>query len=129
MTIDKMQRVLLLLMSVGLVPIALSYGVAPASTLGWLFGIEAADINTRNIFRSIMGLYIAMTILWTAGAFRRSLRLPALWSLTVFTLGIGLGRLLSLLVDGVPHPLLTIYMLLEFAVAATSWQLIRRHTD
>ncbi len=129
MTVDHMQRVFLLVMSVGLVPVALSYGVAPEYSLERLFGIQAEDVNTRNIFRSIMGLYIAMTALWTAGAFRRSLRLPALWSLTVFTLGIGLGRLLSLLVDGAPHPLLTVYMILEFALAATGWLLIRKHKD
>lgn len=127
MSIDRMQQTLLLLMSAGLVPIALSYGVAPATSLAFLLEIDASDVNERNIFRSIMGLYIAMTVLWTAGAFRPSLRLPALWSLTVFTFGIAIGRTLSLLVDGWPHPLLVLYMVLEFALAAAGWQLIRLH--
>ncbi|MEL6800299.1 MAG: DUF4345 domain-containing protein [Pseudomonadota bacterium] len=126
MSVDHMQRGLLLAMAVGLTPIALSYGAAPRASLPWLFGIDAADVPTRHIFRAIMGLYFALIVFWLAGAMRPVLRVPALWSLFVFTLGLALGRGLSLLLDGWPGPLLFIYLPAEVAVAATSAWLISR---
>lgn len=129
MTVDHMQRGLLLAMAIGLAPIALSYGAAPQASLPWLYGIDASGVPTRNVFRAIMGLYLAMICLWVAGALRRDLRLPALWSLCVFTLGIALGRGLSLLLDGWPGPLLFIYLPAEIALAASSAWLISRNGD
>jgi len=129
MTVDHMQRGLLLAMGIGLTPIALSYGAAPHSSLPWLFGIEASDVPTRHIFRAIMGLYLALICFWLAGAMRPGLRLPALWSLFVFTLGLALGRGLSLLLDGWPGPLLLFYLLAEVAVAASAAWLIARSGD
>ena len=124
MAVEKWQRLLLLAMSIGLAPIALSYGSVPEKSLPWLFGIDASGVNTRQIFRAIMGLYFAFIGLWVAGALRPALRLPALWSLFVFTLGLAMGRLLSLAIDGWPHPILFAYMLAEFALAAASAWLI-----
>ena len=69
-----------------------------------LFDIDASPVNVSHIFRAVMGLYLAVVIFWVFGAFRAPLRLPALWSLTVFMLGLAAGRLLSLLVDGMPLP-------------------------
>ncbi|MEL6241196.1 MAG: DUF4345 domain-containing protein [Pseudomonadota bacterium] len=129
MTADHMQRGLLLAMAVGLIPIALSYGAAPQASLPWLYGIDADSAPTRHIFRAIMGLYLAMICLWVAGALRPAIRLPALWSLFVFTLGIALGRSLSLLLDGWPGPLLFLYLPAEVALAASSAWLISRNGD
>lgn len=114
-------------MTLGLPPIALSYGLMPEVSLPLLYDIDASGVNTRHVFRAVAGLYLAMVALWFLGAQRPSLRLPALWSLFVFTLGIGLGRLVSLVADGWPHPLLAGYMVLEFALAAITWQLIQRN--
>lgn len=126
MTVDAMQRGLLLAMAVGLVPIALSYGVAPRASLPFLYGIDASDIATRHVFRAIMGLYLALIVLWIAGALRRALRAPALLSLFVFTLGLALGRLLSLALDGWPGLILAGYMAAEFALAAAAGWLLSR---
>ncbi|MEL6452108.1 MAG: DUF4345 domain-containing protein [Pseudomonadota bacterium] len=129
MTVDQMQRALLLAMAIGLTPIALAYGAAPQASLPWLYRIDVSDVPTRHIFRAIMGLYLAMICLWAAGALRPAIRLPALWSLFVFTLGIGLGRALSLLLDGWPGPLLALYLPAELALAASSGWLISRNED
>lgn len=129
MTIDHMQRGLLVAMAIGLTPIALSYGAAPQASLPWLYGIDVSDVPTRHVFRATMGLYLAMICLWVAGALRPAIRLPALWSLFVFTLGIALGRSLSLLLDGWPGPLLFLYLPAEIALAASSAWLISRSAD
>jgi len=129
MTADHMKRGLLLAMAFGLIPIALSYGVAPQASLPWLYGIDADSAPTRHIFRAIMGLYFALIVFWLAGAMRPALRLPALWSLLVFTLGLALGRGLSLLLDGWPGPLLFIYLPAEIALAASAAWLISRGGD
>lgn len=129
MSIDRMQRTVLLFMAISLVPIALSYGLSPKISLPRLFGIDASDVNTRHIFRAVTGFYFSLITLWAFGAFRPKLRLPALWSMFVFVFGLALGRLASLIIDGWPNPLLFIYMLLEFIIAAASWTLIQKHTD
>jgi len=129
MSIDRLQRMVLLFMAVSLVPVALSYGLAPEISMAWLFGIDASDVNTRHIFRAITGFYFTLVALWAFGAFRPSLRLPALWSMFVFTFGLALGRLASLVIDGWPSPLLFVYMLMEFAMAGISWILIHKHAD
>lgn len=129
MHVARMQRLLLLVMAIGLIPIALSYGAAPQTSLPWLFGIDADGVPTRHIFRALMGLYFAMICLWIAGAMLSGLRLTALWSVLVFTLGIALGRSLSLMLDGWPGFLLFAYLLAELAVAATCAWLILRNGD
>lgn len=106
-------RVFLLLAAAGLTPIALGYGLVPAVSLAFLFDIDASATNSAHIFRAVMGLYLALAAFWIAGAMRSYLRLPALYSLTVFMLGLAAGRALSLVVDGMPHWLLFGYMILE----------------
>ena len=121
------ESIFLLLAAVGLMPIALSYGLSPADSMAMLFDIDASPVNVSHIFRAVMGLYLALVIFWVFGAFQAPLRLPALWSLTVFMLGLAAGRLLSLLVDGMPHPLLSIYLLLELGFGVAGTYLISNH--
>ena len=119
------ESVFLVVAAAGLAPIALSYGASPQASLSYLFNIDAGDVNTRHIFRAVMGLYLALIVFWIGGAKSESLKLPALWSLTIFMLGLASGRVLSLVVDGMPHPLLIAYMLLEFGFGAIGVMLIR----
>ena len=51
-------RLLLLLAALGLVPIALSYGIVPSSSVTYLLGFPVAGINQTHVFRAIMGLYL-----------------------------------------------------------------------
>jgi hypothetical protein len=122
----KAQSVFLLTAAVGLTPIALSYGLMPAISLPFLFGIDAEAVNVIHIFRAIMGLYLALVLFWVSGAFREKHQLPALYSLTVFMFGLAFGRFLSLVLDGSPHWLLVIYLGLEFGFGAIGLILIRK---
>jgi len=106
-------RWLLLLCAIGLVPIALSYGAAPTRSLDALFGIAVSGIELTHIFRAVMGLYLGMVGLWLLGACNRQFTNAALIACGVFMLGLAGGRTISLVVDGVPHPLLMVYLALE----------------
>jgi len=124
MTVDHRRRLFLFVMVVGLVPVALSYGVVPERSLPPLYGFGDPDPATRHVLRAMMGLYLAMIVFWLAGALRPDLRMPALWSVFVFVTGIALGRGLSLVLDGWPAPLLIFYLLAEVVLAGLSWSLI-----
>ncbi len=124
MSVPTAQRALLLVMAIGLIPVALSYGAHPGQSLPWLFGIDASDVPTRHIFRAIMGLYLALILFWALGAGLSGLRRPALWSLFVFTSGLALGRALSLALDGWPGVLLFAYLPAEVVIAALAGWLI-----
>ncbi|MCC4820468.1 DUF4345 domain-containing protein, partial [Vibrio lentus] len=84
----KLQSIFLFVAVLGLTPIALSYGYAPAISLDYLFGIDASPINVTHIFRAVMGLYLALALFWIVGALLKKYRLPALYSLVVFMLGL-----------------------------------------
>ena len=125
MSIDQAQRLFLLAMGLGLVPVALSYGAMPERSLPLLYGIGDPDLPTQHVFRAVMGLYLGMICFWLAGALRPGLRRPALWTVCVFVTGIALGRVLSLILDGWPGALLVFYLLAEIVLAAlTLWLLV-----
>ena len=103
----------LVVAALGLTPIALAYGAMPSVSVPALYGVAVDDVSTTHIFRAVMGLYLAMVVFWLMGAKSESLRLPALYSVVVFMLGLAAGRAISLVVDGMPSPLLFVYLLLE----------------
>jgi low temperature requirement protein LtrA len=123
----NLTKAFLVFAAVGLTPIALGYGAAPGVSLQWLFDIDASSVNSSHIFRAVMGLYLALVLFWLAGAVKPGLQYPALWSLAVFMLGLAAGRILSLVLDGLPHPLLIIYLVLEIIMGIIALILIRKH--
>lgn len=122
---QRLQSVFLVIAALGLTPIALIYGIAPEKTLPWLFGIDVSGVDTRHIFKAFMGLYLALVGFWIAGAIRPTLRLPALWSLFIFMVGLAGGRILSLVIDGQPSGLLMLYLALEISFGAMGWWLLK----
>ena len=109
-------RFFLIFCAVGLVPIALGYGAKPSVTLDVLFGVKVDTTNLTHIMRAVMGLYLGMVVLWLWGAFRKSMEGPALVACAVFMLGLAAGRILSFVVDGLPHWLLIVYAALEIVL-------------
>ena len=119
----------LLLIAPGVLAVSLSYGLYPEITLKYLYDIEVNSANLANIFRAIMGLYIALSIFWVAGAFNKSLRLAALWSMTIFMTGIALGRILSIIIDGFPYPIFLFYTGIEIFSALMGYFLIKYRNE
>ena len=119
-------RLLLLLAAVGLVPIALSYGLFPGNSVTYLLGFPVETLNHVHVFRAIMGLYLANAVFWLAGYQRPNLRTPAMWSLFIFMAGLAAGRILSVIVDGIPNPVLIFYLIAELAFAALALRSLRQ---
>jgi hypothetical protein len=109
-------RFFLIFCAVGLVPIALGYGAKPSASLDALFGIKVDTTNLTHIMRAVMGLYLGMVVLWLWGAFRKAMEGPALVACAVFMLGLAAGRILSFVMDGMPHWLLIVYAVLEIVL-------------
>lgn len=115
----------LIFCAIGVFPVALIYGANPSLSLPFLYNIEITSNNVSNVFRAIMGLYIAFNIFWVIGALNLSLRLSALWSLFIFFSGAGAGRVLSLVFDGAPDTIFILYLILEFFGSTISFWLIK----
>ncbi|WDE96223.1 DUF4345 domain-containing protein [Lentisphaera profundi] len=121
----KFAKIFLIAACLGLVPIALGYGLMPVKTMKMMFGLEVAAPNGVHIFRAIMGLYLALVVFWSMGVKNEKFTRPAVYSLIVFMFGLAAGRALSLLVDGVPHWLLTAYMILEIGFGVVGLQVLK----
>jgi len=122
-------RAFLIFCAIGLVPIALGYGAKPSVSMDLLFGITVDSTNLTHIMRAVMGLYLGMVVLWLWGAFSKSMEGPALVACAVFMLGLAAGRILSFIMDGLPHWLLIVYAVLEIVLGLTALALCRRHSS
>ena len=109
-------RAFLIFCAVGLVPIALRSGAIPPTSLNVLFGITVDTTNLTHIMRAVMGLYLGMVVIWVWGAFNKHMTAPALVSCAVFMIGLAAGRVLSFILDGMPHWLLVVYAVLEIVL-------------
>ena len=99
-----MKNLHLVLSSVIVIPAALLYGVAPADALPLLFDFQVGTTDLNNVFRAIMGLYMASAALWILGIFKTEYWKAATLLNIVFMLGLAAGRLLSMALDGMPSP-------------------------
>ena len=122
----NIRQIFLLVTAIGLIPVALTYGLQPSSSLGRLFDVSVANVNGTHIFRAVMGLYLALVVFLIIGAYRAEVRQAALYSLVVFMLGLAAGRTLSLVVDGMPHWLLVVYLAVELGLGMVGLALLRK---
>ena len=106
-------RAYLLLVAVLLVPIALSYGIAPATVLPKVLDIAVAGPDQTQIFRALMCLYLAASIFWAIAEFKPAWqRVATIWAV-FFCVSLAIGRIVSLVLDGRASPLLDVYLGLE----------------
>ena len=127
MDINK-ESLFLVLVAIGLIPLGITYGAHPAFKLlpiSFLDEVEINSIDHANIFSGIMGLYVTMAIFWILGALKKSLTIPALWSLVIFMTGIGAGRAISMIADGMPSGPYLLFLLLEVIFALIGFMFIK----
>ena len=121
-----MARFYLLVSAGGLFLAALSYGLAPKLVLPIALDVTVDGTDMTHIFRTIMGLYLGMVVLWVLGAFRESFTRSAVIAVIFFMLGLASGRLLSVAVDGPPSPLLLGYTAVEVAIGVWGIFVLRK---
>ena len=123
----QLKKGLLILAFVTICTIALLYGVSPQ----WFFKTFLVDsqnpsIDQSHILRAVMMLYIALGLFWLYSAFSDKFRDAGLVVLAVFCGGLVTGRILSVIVDGLPSPLLSVYIFMELSLVPVCIWLLRR---
>jgi hypothetical protein len=98
-------------------PVALIYGLNPNGILTNTFHFKIDDINLENIFKGVMGLYISVSIFWLIGIIKPQLWKTATLVNILFMGGLVFGRLISLILDGMPSYIFLIGLCLETFLA------------
>jgi Domain of unknown function (DUF4345) len=106
-------RAYLLLIAILLVPIALSYGIAPATVLPKVLDISVSSADQTQIFRALMCLYLAASAFWLTAAFKPDWQQVAVVWAMLFCFSLAIGRAISVVVDGPASRLLDVYLSLE----------------
>ena len=121
----KKESIFLVFVASGVFSVSLGYGFLPSLTMPFLYDIEVTHTNLLNILRAISGLYIALVTFWILGAYNSNLQLPALWSLTIFMTGLALGRVTSILIDGLPSSIFIFYLFIEIIFSLIGYALLK----
>lgn len=123
-----LKKKLLILSFFTICTIALLYGISPP----WFFDTfltnsEVPSIDQSHILRAVMMLYITLGGFWLFSAFSDKYRDAGILVLCLFCCGLASGRLLSILVDGMPSPILIVYIVMEFSlVPICIWLLLSK---
>ncbi|MGN6291638.1 MAG: DUF4345 domain-containing protein [Chitinophagaceae bacterium] len=97
--------------------ISLAYGLFPNSILPGFFDFNVESTDLKHVFRAMMGLYLGMVVLWVIGILK-----PLYWRIATisnvfFMIGLALGRVISLMIDGVPSIFFSVGLVLELVLA------------
>ncbi len=96
--------------------IALLYGVSPNWFAQTFLNVPVIPLGFSHILRAVMGLYLGLGLSWPFSAFNNGYRNAAMLTTVIFAGGLVSGRLVSLLADGQPSPVLAVYIALELVL-------------
>jgi len=112
-----------------IIGVGLSYGINPSKIIPETLNINIDTINLSNVFRAIMGLYLAMAFYWIIGVKKAEYWKGATVSVVIFMGGLAFGRTLSLVLDGIPHFNMIIGLIVEFIFMAWGIYNLKKYTD
>ena len=95
---DIISKIHLIISVLIVVPVAFVYGFKPELS----FDMFLETIDEHNFYKAIMGLYLGFSVLWLLGIFKAKFLKIAIITNIIFMLGLGIGRVLSILIDGIP---------------------------
>ena len=101
--------------------IALLYGVSPQWFARMFLDVPVLSLDIAHILRAVMCLYLALGLFWLFAAFSDKYRNTAVLTTMIFSGGLVSGRIISLFADGQPSGLLTLYVLMEFALVPVAY--------
>ena len=117
----------LIISTICIVPVALVYGLYPTKVLFKLFDLKVVDTNLLTIFRAMMSLYLAMTAVWITGILRPGFWFTATITNIVFMGGLAFGRLLSLVLDGLPSKYFLAGLMVESALTLLALKSLKQN--
>lgn len=101
-----MTRLYLNLAAGGLAVVGFGYALLPHTAIGSLVDLPLDSTDQVHILRGIMGLYLGMVGFWFFSVSRPRYSRAAVLSVVFFMFGLALGRIFSMVVDGMPSPFL-----------------------
>jgi len=84
------------------VPTAIIYGVYPFSLISQYLDIQVDTNDISNLLRAIMFLYLGFSFIWFLGTFKTEYWKLATQLNILFMLPLATGRVLSMIIDGLP---------------------------
>lgn len=101
------------LSTVAILVVGATYGLYPNTFLPLFFDFNVEGTDLNHVFRAMMGCYFALGIYWGYSVLFQQYWRGATYSVVFFMGGLSAGRLLSILVDGIPSTAFTVGTLLE----------------
>lgn len=95
-----MKNLHLTLSAIIVISVAFVYGANPSVILPYFFDFTVENLELKNIFRAIMGMYLAFGIFWIYAVKNESYWKMATISNILFMGGLATGRFISLMLDG-----------------------------
>lgn len=114
----------LVLSSFIIIPVGLVYGFAA----NLLFDIHLNSVDEHNVFKAVMGLYIAFGILFILGIFDAKFWKSATITNAFLMFGLASGRILSLFSDGIPSAIFCIGIVGEITLGAYALYQYKKQT-
>ncbi|HPT49715.1 MAG TPA: DUF4345 domain-containing protein [Accumulibacter sp.] len=105
--------------------IALLYGVSPQWFARTFLGVVDLNLNVAHILRAVMGLYLGLGLFWLFAVSSTKHRNTAVLTTVIFAAGLASGRMVSLVADGIPSPLLVFYTIIELALVPVAYWVYR----
>ena len=95
---DFINKIHLIISVCIVIPVSFVYGFNPSLK----FDIQLQTIDEHNFFKAIMGLYLGFSALWLLGIFKSNYLKISILTNIIFMIGLGSGRILSIVLDGTP---------------------------
>ncbi len=111
------------------IPAALFYGLFPNETVPILFDFAVQSTDLKNVFRAILGLYLAFSSFWIMGILKPDFWKMATLSNFIFMIGLVFGRMLSLILDGIPSPAFSYGIIGELILAIFALYQYRKYKN
>ncbi|WP_405246223.1 DUF4345 domain-containing protein [Cellulophaga sp. Asnod2-G02] len=122
----KYKNLQLTLSAIVVISVSFVYGGNPSVFLPYVFGFDVTDIDLKNIFRAIMGLYLAIGCFWIYGIRNKNYWESATLVNILLMGGLALGRLVSTILDGI-SPQFMVGFILEFIFMLWGIYNLRQH--
>lgn len=107
------KKAVLILSAATIFVVASLYGIAPYWFAQAVLSEATPTHDLAHILRAMMFMYFAFGCFWIYAAFKAEYRNPALLTVMLFPAGLVIGRIISVMIDGKPSPLLSFYLAAE----------------